>query len=404
MRVVLIGGGHASLPLLSRARGLRDRGAEVTLVSDCERLWYSGMTPEYLGGVYTRDDVTIDLRAICAREGVRFVPETATALNPRAREVETASGALFDYDVCAVDVGATNPAPEAAGPAVHTKPLHKIAALSAFLGEVTQHDRSAPPRRLVIVGGGAAGVEVALNLRSRPDLTGRLALTLIEPSDALLGAFPARAQTWAAETLRASGVEMRFGEEVERVEPGTVLLASGARLDADRVLWATGSVGQRWLGRDLETDARGFVRVERTLQARGFPRLFVSGDAAAVSGHEDLARVGVHAVKQGPVLARNVEAMVDALASGQAPEAASLTSWRPYPVAPLILSTGTRDGLFVAGPLASRGAWALALKHRVDRKWIEPYLTTEPSWDRHLDLRAAENTPAIGPEARGTRG
>ncbi|OZC03314.1 NAD(P)/FAD-dependent oxidoreductase [Rubricoccus marinus] len=403
MHVLIVGGGHASLPLLARARGLVRRGAEVTLISDCPHLWYSGMTPEYLGRVYPREDVTIDLSAICTREGVRFVSEPAVALDAPAREVETASGARFFYDVCAVDVGAANPAQEAAGPAVRTKPLHKIGALRAFLSEVAS-GASDETRRLVIVGGGAAGVEVALNLSARPDLKGRLELSLVEPSGALLSAFPRSAQRWAYDTLRQRQVDVRLGSEVDRVEPGAVRLASSASVPADRVLWATGSVGHAWLAEALDADARGFVRVHETLQAHRFPRVFVAGDAAVVDGHEDLARVGVHAVKQGPTLARNVETLVDALASGEAPEAASLTTWRPYPVAPLILSTGTHEGLFVAGPLALRGAWALALKHRVDRKWIEPYLTAAPSWAGHLDLRAAEDAVPFGPRHGGARG
>ena len=101
MRVLVVGGGHASLPLLANARELRPSGHEVTLISDCDRLWYSGMTPEYLGGVYTHADVTIDLGAICEREGVRFVPEPAVHLDPEARFVETASGSRIPYDVLA---------------------------------------------------------------------------------------------------------------------------------------------------------------------------------------------------------------------------------------------------------------------------------------------------------------
>lgn len=387
MHVLVVGGGHASLPLLASARDLT--GHEVTLVSDCEHLWYSGMTPEYLGGVYTREDVTIDLRAICRGEGVRFIAERAVHLDPFERFVETASGLRLPYDVLAVDVGATNPARDRAPDAVRTKPLHRIAALDAFLREARETSNR---KTLVIVGGGAAGVEVALNVSARPD---PLALTIIEPGDALLGGFPKRAQRWAAQTLRERGVSLRLGAEVDRVEGEHVRLTDGSSLRADRVLWATGSVGQGWLTDALQTGKRGFVRVSASLQARGHPRIFVAGDAALVDGHEDLARVGVHAVKQGPTLRENVHLFTEALARREAPETIALQSWRPYPTAPLILSTGNRDGLFVAGPLAIRGTWALALKHRVDRKWIEPYLSTTPSWDRRLDLRAASDGPVV---------
>ena len=62
LRLLIVGGGHASLPVLDHARRLAEaEGATVTLVSDRPELWYSGMTPEWLGGVYTQEDVTIPL-------------------------------------------------------------------------------------------------------------------------------------------------------------------------------------------------------------------------------------------------------------------------------------------------------------------------------------------------------
>lgn len=390
MRVLVVGGGHASLPLLANARDLRRAGHEVTLISDCDRLWYSGMTPEYLGGVYTHADVTIDLGAICRREGVRFLPEPAVALAPEARFVETASGAHVPFDVLAVDVGATNPATGRAPEAVRTKPLHRIGALAAFLHEVAAGETE---RTLAIVGGGAAGVEVALNVSAHPELRGRLAVTIIEPGDSLVGGFPSRAKRWAADRLRSRGVTFRFGTEVLRADGHRLDLSDGSSLLVDRVLWATGSVGQPWLAEALSSDARGFVRVGETLQVAGHPRVFVAGDAAVVGGHEHLARVGVHAVKQGPTLRRNVRTLADALGEGGTAETASLERWVPYPAAPLILSSGAREALFVVGPLALHGAWALALKHRVDRKWIEPYLGEPPSWSRRTDLRAAAQGP-----------
>ncbi len=83
-KLLVVGGGHATLPLLDRARELT-AGADVTLLSDRAELWYSGMVPEWTGGVYTRADVTIDLETICAREGVDFVQGKATGLDLERR-------------------------------------------------------------------------------------------------------------------------------------------------------------------------------------------------------------------------------------------------------------------------------------------------------------------------------
>ena len=382
LRLVVVGGGHASLPLLADAGRWVRAGVDVTLVSDAPDLWYSGMTPEWLGGVYTRDDVTVGLGAICAREGVRFEQSTATHLDLGERRVQTLTGEAIRFDALVLDVGAANPGTAIAPATVRTKPLHRIEALGSALDDGVE--------RLAIVGGGAAGVECALNVTARRDAP---RVVLLEPADALVAGLPSRVGRWAHGALRSRGAVVRLGARVERAGADGVELASGERVRADAVLWATGSVGPPWLaGSGLPVDARGFVRVRSTLQAQGHDDVFVAGDAAVVDGHEDLARIGVHAVKQGATLRTNVGRWLDTR-RGAAPR--PLAPFRPYPVAPLILSTGTPAAWIAAGPVALRTRAALGLKHAVDRRWIRRYrrrpLSTPGLWDL---AHAGDATPA----------
>jgi len=367
--LLVVGGGHASLPLLAHARRLAEvAGAEVVLVSDRPELWYSGMTPEWLGGVYPRADVTVPLGPICDREGVRFEVGRAVAIDRAAREVALADGRRERYDVLAIDVGAVNPGE--AGGAVRTKPLWRIEDLGRFLDATAAGSKA---RSLVIVGGGAAGVEVALNVTARPGL-GALSVTVVEPADRLCPGLPSRFGAWAAETLRRRGADVRLGQRAEEAGADGVRLASGERLPADAVLWATGSAGNPILREaGLAVTERGFPRVDRGLRSVSDGRVFVAGDAAAVAGHEDLARIGVHAVKQGPVLRENVGRALRALADGHDPATTDLHPFHPYPLAPLLVSTGEPSAWWLAGPVALHTGPALRLKHAVDRRWIDRY-------------------------------
>ncbi|MDT0632470.1 FAD-dependent oxidoreductase [Rubrivirga sp. S365] len=385
MRLLVVGGGHASLPLLAHARELC---AEVTLLSDRPDLWYSGMTPEWLGGVYSRADVTVPLDRICADQGVRFVEGAAVGLDRSAREVTTGGGERVPYDLVAFDVGAVNPG-DADG-AIHTKPLHRVEALGRFLDAAAQDPSG--PRRLVVVGGGAAGVETALNVTARPDLPA-LRVVVLEPGERLVSSLPERVGAWAACVLRERGADVRLGARVEQSDAGGVRLARGERIGADAVLWATGSVGPDWLGAaGLSVTDKGLVRVGPGLRSVDDARVFVAGDAAAVAGHEGLARIGVHAVKQGPTLRENVGRVARALGRGGAPDAVDLEPWRPYPAAPLVLSTGGRAAWYAVGPLALKGGAFLRLKHGVDRRWIDQYRA--PDTYRHRwDDRAAIDGP-----------
>jgi len=61
VRILLVSGGHAMLPFLKEAKSLEADGA---LIDRCRSLWYSGMTPEYLVGVYSHSEITISLAKI----------------------------------------------------------------------------------------------------------------------------------------------------------------------------------------------------------------------------------------------------------------------------------------------------------------------------------------------------
>jgi dihydrolipoamide dehydrogenase len=134
------------------------------------------------------------------------------------------------------------------------------------------------PERLVIIGGGAVGCELAqvyARFGSR--------VTLIEAEPTLLPREPAWLGEALADALRDSGIDVRTGEEVERVDGGAstavAVLSGGDRLPADRVLVALGKkprlagIGLERLGLDpdaaLEVDARMRVRGTEDILAVG---------------------------------------------------------------------------------------------------------------------------------------
>mgnify|MGYP000364892852 CR=1 FL=1 len=91
-RLVLLGGGHAMLPSLARAHEWTEAGVEVTLIDPQRWLYYSGMVPEHLGGVYGLDEIRIDLRRLAHASGADYVPARAVDIDPDARVVTTDDG------------------------------------------------------------------------------------------------------------------------------------------------------------------------------------------------------------------------------------------------------------------------------------------------------------------------
>ncbi len=403
LHLVLVGGGHAMLPSLAHAREWTDAGINVTLIDPQRWLYYSGMVPEHLGGVYAVDDIRIDLQRMARKAGATHVAARATALDPETRVVTTGEGKTIPYDVLAIDVGGVNPAlPDAA---VGTKPIHRVRALRPHLNQVL--DAPTETLGLTIVGGGAAGVEVGLNITGRFAGARRaadLSLTIVEQSGKILPGFPEAMRAYASRLLRERGAAIRTATTVDAVHETD---ADGTQVDMrtdtgehdtvhpDAVLWSTGAVAPPLLRESgLSTDDRGFLHVTRRLRTPTHPRIFAAGDCGTIP-ELDLDKVGVHAVKQGPDLRANLDTTLRRLAEdGSAPVASDLTTFRPYPVAPLLLSTGARRAIWTAGPLWTARSGVLRLKHWIDRRWIQRYAPEQwgaVGWRSLMGAEAASN-------------
>lgn len=382
--LLIVGGGHATIAVLAGARRWTRAGARVTLVNDDRFLYYSGRMPEHLGGVFGVDGLRIDLLRWCLVTGVAYVPGKVVALDPDRRRVRLEGGEEIGCDLAAFDIGALNPLSDRAGNAALTKPIRHVERVEAWLRDVLESPEA--QRSLVIVGGGPAGVELALNVsaRLRGARPGTARVTLMAEGDRLTPQFAGGMGAHLLDLLREGGVDVRLNSPVARVEQGGVVLKGGERVPQDLTIWATGTAGQPlFAGAGLPHDDKGFLKVERDLRVPGHPWLLAAGDAVAVRGLPRLDRSGVNAVKQGYTLRHNLGQLLGAARRGTDPHAADLADvrlapFRPYPLASYILSTGRPEGVLSAGPLWLRGPWLLRLKHAVDGRWVKHYQRYRP--------------------------
>ncbi len=136
-------------------------------------------------------------------------------------------------------------------------------------------------------------------------------MILLESGPRVLPGYAASAAARVQAAAAARGIAIRTGARVTRVEAGAVHLEGGERLPADAVVWVAGAAAlPLFAGSGLETDEGGFVRIRPTLQCVGHDEVFAVGDCAAWTAGPGLAKAGVYAVRQGPVLAHNLMARI----------------------------------------------------------------------------------------------
>jgi selenide,water dikinase len=161
--------------------------------------------------------------------------------------------------------------------------------------------------------------------------------------------------------LAGQGVAVHTDARVERVEAGCLLLADGRRACWDELFWCTGAAAAPWVAASgLQTDARGFLAVSDTLQSLSDQRVFGAGDIATQVNHPR-PKAGVYAVRQGPVLARNLRAA----ALGK-----PLRTHRPQRRFLSLVSLGDRRAAADRGPFSVSGKWVWRWKDSIDRKFM----------------------------------
>ena len=358
LEVVLVGAGHTHLHVIDQAPRLRAAGVELTVVAP-SRFVYSGRATAVAAGLRRFEDATIEVADLTRRRGVRHLATRVSDIDVVGRVLTLEQGGPLPYRVASLNLGSVvRTGGLTLGADVATvKPFERLLALSEWLAARPPAERT----RCSIVGGGPTGLELAGLLTHR--WGDRVAVTVFQRGPLPGAALSAGARRAALKQLRARGVTIRTGAPVTAVH-GDHLVVDGVRHPHDVAVLATGLVAPPLVAATGLGDARG-IPVTPALLHRHHDDLYAVGDTAWFTAHP-LPKLGVHGVRQGPVLVSSLLAR----AAGE-----QLPVYRPQRRALQILDLGGGHAV------ASRGrGWASGppmrwLKDTIDQRWLDRYRT-----------------------------
>ncbi len=296
--VLILGGGFAGT---HAAVGLARQPVDVTVIDRRNHFTFQPLLYQVALAVLSPANIASPIRAIVrGKENIEVLMDEAISFDLSERRVRFKSGAEMVYDYLMVATGAThsyfgNDKWADLAPGLKTLEnaieIRRRVLLAFELAEREMLETGVhPPLNFVVIGGGPTGVELAgaISDIAKPymrrdfrhiDPTMARVL-LVEGGPRILAAYPEDLSRKAVEQLTRLGVEVHAGTQVTDVQPGYVV-AGGQRIDAVVTLWAAG-VQASPLGKLLgvETDRRGCVLVNETLNPPGHPEIFVCGDLA----------------------------------------------------------------------------------------------------------------------------
>ncbi|MCB2137486.1 MAG: selenide, water dikinase SelD [Rhodobacteraceae bacterium] len=358
--LVMIGGGHTHA-LVLRMWGMRPLpGVRLTLISPDPKAAYSGMLPGHVAGHYPRDALEIDLAQLARHAGARLILGRAVGIDRTARRVEITGRPPVAYDVLSVDIGITSDMPALTGfteHAVPAKPLDTFAERWQHFATSVGRDK-----HVVVIGGGVAGVELALAAAYR--LGEGAGVSIVESGAEALRAVGHGARRALLAHLDRAGVTLITGAAVDHVAEDAVHLADGRAVPSGFTIGAAATRPQDWLettGLDLH---EGFITVDEKLRSVSDKEIFAVADIAHL-GFAPRPKAGVFAVRQAPVLHKN---LIVAL-TGQG----RMARYSPQRDYLKLISAGGKLAVADKWGLPLDGRWLWRWKDRIDRRFMAKF-------------------------------
>jgi len=422
--LVLIGGGHSHAIVLKMFGMKPLPGVRLTLISDVLYAPYSGMLPGHVAGFYDYDECHIDLRSLAEFAGCHILVDRAIAIDFSKNLVICQTRPPVNFDVLSVDIGSTPATLSVPGAAEYAIPAKPVPEFLASWNQLLESRQNYPekPVRIAIVGGGAGGVELALNMQShltkeegrRKKEEGRgkfgsgfcngcngwilkdrgkfkqeegLEIHLFHSGAQLMPGHNYRVRHRLKEILISRGIKVHLMEKVCAIENqemieiasnaqcpmpnaqcpmpnAKICCESGLKVECDRIFWVTQASAAHWIGESgLAIDSNGFMQVNDCLQSVSHPNVFGAGDIATMVNYPR-PKAGVFAVRQGKPLFENLQQFL---------LAKPLKPFAPQSQYLGLIGTGNKRAIASRGSLMWESPLLWYWKDWIDRQFMQQF-------------------------------
>ncbi|KQO63117.1 NADH dehydrogenase [Curtobacterium sp. Leaf261] len=310
--MVIVGGGFAGIAAM---KALRNADVDVTLIDRHVYNMFQPLMYQVATGGLNAGDVTYFLRSLRAKQpNANFRHGLLREIDPAAQTVALSDGEEIRYDALVLANGVNTSYFGTKGAYEYAYSMYSRSQALRIRDELfTQLEKAAAGQdtsevRVVIVGGGATGVEMAGSMAELRDQAlkdaypeidaSSISITLVHRSGELLKPFAPRLRRYAAKVLRHRGVVLRLNTGVEEVTPDGVIAAGGEFIPAEVVVWATGVAAHKEVADwGMPQGPGGRVQVNDDLTVKGFDNIYAAGDIAAQD--DALAQLAQPAIQGG---------------------------------------------------------------------------------------------------------
>jgi NADH dehydrogenase FAD-containing subunit len=352
-KVVLVGSGHAHLEILKELTIEETAKHQFFLISPHRLTFYSALIPRLIAGEIEAPSLTIHSANYAERKGIRFLQDEVQSIDQKQRILNLKSGDRIQFDLVSINIGGT-PFPIPTKAPLNTVYLRPFDAFLEKWREIQRTCSTCINPRFVIIGGGAAAVEVATALRIQlnKNQAEKSQVHLVSKGPRLCENYCPQISEKIRRSLLKNNIKVHLNEKVDHIDDKVVKLKHGDDLEFDTVFVVTPSLPARIIS----------GKVDSKLQLSA--NIFASGDGTEMADHPLLPKSGVIAVHQGRHLAQSIRAALMGIEPSPFPVKARQLN---------ILITGKDSARLVWGNFSIEGKWPLRMKNRIDQRYMASF-------------------------------
>jgi NADH dehydrogenase FAD-containing subunit len=278
-RLVQVGAGHAHLASFRNLEQFTGRGHTVTVISPSSHYYYSGMGPGMLSGMYAEADARIHTQRMVTERGAEYLEDSVEGIEPGVGVLLLRSGKRWKYDLVSFNIGSHVPMTSFNVIRENVMPAKPIVNYLHMREEILRMVEKTKPLRIVVVGGGPAGVEISGNVwRLARSLQKEVSITLVAGS-MLLARFPELTRRQAYTSLKKRDIDVVEGETVTGFERDAAFLSGGGSVPMDFGIVAAGvEIGRLFADSQVPVGKNNGLLVNSCLQSVSLPEIFGGGD------------------------------------------------------------------------------------------------------------------------------
>jgi NADH dehydrogenase, FAD-containing subunit len=226
--LVFLGGGHAHVSAIKNFAMKPIPGLRLTIVTSGIRTTYSGMLPGYIEGVWQDEDIHIDLMHLAQFAGARLIVAHCTGLDVDEKTLFFDERPPLHFDLLSINIGGQPDVKAIEGAENNTIPVKPITNFQTSFDALL---KAGLPKKIAVIGGGAAGSELALAINKRWNAHGVTPhITLYSRSSKLLPRMSPRAAHLMLKALYDAGVKLQLGRAVQKIEKTVLYFSPGSEI------------------------------------------------------------------------------------------------------------------------------------------------------------------------------